>query len=140
MQPEREIPWLVAFIEHYFAHVERFSDCLKRPEHGNSLRVLVDSRALRKWGRRSAWVLFTHQSFMPVFIQQTFAKNLKYPPCTGTGLGTEHPAANLTAWWAKQKNKRVILIQGCSKIIGKGPGGVGAPKPAWDSGKTFGRR
>lgn len=27
----------------YFAHVERFSDCPKRPEHGNSLRVSVAS-------------------------------------------------------------------------------------------------
>lgn len=42
---KKKISWLVFCIEYYLAHVERFSDCLKRSTHGNSLRVSVDSRA-----------------------------------------------------------------------------------------------
>lgn len=46
MQPGKKkkkswVSWRFAYMEYYFAHVERFSDCLKRPEHGNSLRGSV---------------------------------------------------------------------------------------------------
>lgn len=85
--------------EFYFAHVERVSDCLKRPEHVNCLRVCVAGP--EQMGTEEMLV-DSHQSFISVFIQQTCNKHLL---CAGTGLGAENPSANnknLTGWWARK--------------------------------------
>ena len=95
------ISWLVAFIGHYFAPVEGFSDCLKRSEHGNSLTASFGSIAWANRGRRGLTgcpSIIHYQWFMPPFTQPT---SNKYLLCAGAGLGAEHPTANnthLTLW------------------------------------------
>lgn len=67
------ITWLVAFIGHFFAHVEGFSDCLKRSEHGNSLTASVGSTAWAKGGGevlRDAHQLFTISDSRPHWLNQ----------------------------------------------------------------------
>ena len=95
------ITWLVAFIRHYFAHVEGFMIALK----GLSMVTAWQHQLVAQPEQIGAGEVLrdAHQLFTPPFTQPTSNKHLL---CAGAGLGAEHPTANnthLTLWWTSQE-------------------------------------